>query len=242
MMMNKMDKINAKVRGRPTLLTNDLKRYIDSYKQAHPHWSARNILDDIYRKFFIAYRENFPKWTDDKIEAYLKSKLPGVNSVQRYIREITGHQSPLEQPWHLGLISIRKYQVSADSVPDILSVQEWCEKEHPDVVFFRKGEPLTIRQALWIARLHGITKIMRAGIAKRKLKNFDVWYWLWEWSRAYAQCERLSLTTAKLDKAIWSGGAMPITARNAIRLHYSDRHIEDIFFKDVAEIEKDGAK
>ncbi|HUV75696.1 MAG TPA: hypothetical protein VMW00_03460, partial [Dehalococcoidales bacterium] len=84
-----------------------------------------------------------------------------------------------------------------------------------------RGDPVTIRQALWIARLHGITLITRASKAKGKNKNLDLWGWLWAWSKAYAQCERLALATTQLDKAIWQG-AWPITANNAVDLLYPD--------------------
>ncbi len=98
-------------------------------------------------------------------------------------------------------------------------------------------QPFTIRRALWIARLQGITNIIRAGKAKGKNKNLDLDEWLWQWSGAYAQWEMICDLTGKqfdtktLDRAIWAGASV-VTVDYAIGLFYPDNHIEMLGEKD----------
>lgn len=261
-MMTNVEKIKKDNRGRPRLLSDELKRAISRTKENNPDWSARRILEDIQKQLAKKLGKQHPDWDGEQIQNRVRLlKLPSVNSVQRYIREISPpkkqqqrHSYLDSKKWHWGLMAERnpapkggfKYpecQLPPEVIPDILAVQEWANEEHPEAIMFSKSEGVTIRQALWIARLSGITNILR----NSKLPSrFDINHWLWAWSKAYAQYEKLCelsktpFDTSKLDNAIWSNNyAWPVTGENAIDLIDDNAGtIETII--EIIETEKDG--
>lgn len=158
-----------------------------------------------------------------------RSPLPGkaafAKEVTR-IKKLISDQPPsdLDTPWHLGLMINPKYAIPPEVVPDILALQDWALKQSqaPDVAdLFR--DPLSIREALWVARLHGMTRLYRNTNADPKNKKFDINLWLWQWSKIYAEYEKLCclaktpFDTTALDRGLWSG-AMPAWSKNAIGL------------------------
>lgn len=220
------------------IITPEVEQIITEIWQEHVNkgWTAKEIQSEVAKRIQLKWPSRY------------KLDWPGLRAVQDRLAKIKDNFESeefqkLEASWHLYLMRMPEYQIPPEVVPDILAVQEWCVKEHPDVPLF-KSEPLTIRQALWIARLYGITRLLHAGKAKGKNKSLDITKWLWLWSKAYAQYEILCYLsgtppdTTKLDKAIWNG-ATPIAANNAVDLLYPDTSI----WETVIEInEKDGEK
>ncbi len=209
------------------IITDDVKKLIAQVFLEHPGWRAKEIQAEVSHQV----SKNGDGW-------------PSLSVVEKLLVEIRKRytektlESNLEKPWHLGLM--QEYNIPPEVVPDILAVQDWCAEEHPEVPLFSSGA-LTIRQALWISRLHGLTRVVRAGMVKEKIKDSDsLQSWLWQWSKAYAQYEILCalsgtpFDTTRLDKAIWEGDAMPISASNAVDMIYPDTGI----WETVIEISK----
>jgi len=131
------------------------------------------ISTDIKREaladaLLIRIEKNYPKEIPPKIETIIKEISKARNR----------KQSPLEEPWHLGLlVKLREMGIpdfNADDIAAIFRVQHWLDKNFQDVfddVLIKKKSPfdlgykgftylfrtLTIRQAKWIAVLHLVT-------------------------------------------------------------------------------------
>ena len=182
--------------------------------------SLRRISPELYGKIqsYVLAEENRATTRSklaEELETHLGKGSPSYETLLKLISRIRNYTSPLENPWHIGLMRESKYSIPPDTV--------------------------TIRQALWISRLQGIARLLSDGKTKGKKKGLDPTCWLWQWSKAYAQYEilcELSSTpqrvtefdTSKLDKAI-RNGATPISANNAIDLFFPDNHIETVIEK-----------
>ncbi len=227
-----MEILNSRTRrGRPRLLSDVLKRAIEIRYNNKPQWSAKKILDNIRRKLFDYYKLNHPNWTDEKINAQIK--LPGINSIQRYIREeLKPNESKpqyLDQPWSLGLMAEKKleYRIPPEAVPYVLVVQSWAEN-YPDDVFKKPHAPLTIRQALWVARLYGtITPKAMEKAQKNVRMRYSIGHYLYQWSEAYATRERICkmtrtpFDTKNLDRLLGTMGE-PITGNKTTVIFFRE--------------------
>jgi hypothetical protein len=244
----KVEKIKSAKRGRPELLTDDIKRALMSYRQKYPDWSAQRIIDKIYRDYFALWKAKSPQLNDDEINA--KIRLPGKDSVLGYFRENKPNeekQSCLDLPWHLGVMAKKpQYNILAEAIPYILMVQNWAEN-NPNI-FNSKHEPLSIRQALWVSRLYGITS------PDALKKNNDIkmvrsiGQYLYQWSEAYATREKLCelsntpFDTTKLDRLIITRG-IPVTSGKTTLINYPGSSVFEIDTIDnelIAKMEKDG--
>lgn len=223
-----MEKI--KTRGRPKLLDDDLKRVIDTLKEKHPTWSARKILDNIHEILFSRWQNNNPRLSVEDIEKQVNSRLPGVNSIQKYLREQKspcgkGKYSP-DAPWQFGYLT--KKDISAEAVSSIVRVLNWQRKQP-------KWDPvsyLTIREATWISRLHQI----------KFFKNSPEE--LWKIATAYSILERASnghLDTTELDGCLL---AKNFQEYQRMRLEWSKNHSEEVdnylLWHFMELVEKDG--
>ena len=206
--------------------------------------STPKIAKNWKMKTLKIYREH-KDWNATEVRGLLiswlgENRTPGKSSIQKEwarLIEKYGEIKDMDLPWNMGLMD--KQAIPPEAVPDILTVQDWSEKEHPEVLGFIKDEPITIRQSIWIVRLRGVANLLRDSKAKGMNKNLDISSWLWQWSNAYAQYEiiwRLSshgqpLDTMRLDKAMWSG-AWPVSTDNSVDLYFEDGHIEIAIEKD----------
>jgi hypothetical protein len=143
-MVDKVEKIeNRSKRGRPVLLNDVLKQTIILYKSSNPGWSAGKILDSIKANYYNKMRQTHPDWPDTKIRE--QSAFPGVNRIQRYLKEISpldSQQSALEEKWHLG--STQDYPISPEAVKNIFMLKA------------RGKDYISIRIARWISRLSSL--------------------------------------------------------------------------------------
>jgi hypothetical protein len=198
------------------------------------------------------------KMTGKELKNAVEDEIKGINYTVRTYQNIKEELRPalielkksgLDIPWHIGVLIDYPNQFPPETIPDILAVKKWGE-EHPENIFGLSTKPLgtfTIRQALWVSRLYGITCLWRDALKKGKIKEikgvkpFDLDSWLWQWSEAYAQYEILcKLTgtnpdTSRLDKGIWGNG-IPISMENAVDIVYPDEIEHAIFIEPDKEI------
>lgn len=244
-------------KGRPPLLTDELKRWITNrqaglkkkLKVPALQNELRPVIEEQVRKEAV-----YKGCSDKLIQEEVEERLPGVSSIQKYLSEIDPDKvSFLDSPWHLASmldsrIDSRRY-IEPEALSYIFLVQGWLE-EYPDI--FKNPPPqapLTIREALWIAQLRGMLNDLR--LAKRKDLP-TIAQFLLLWAKAYAQRERICelsgtpFDTSTLDKGIRMQG-LPITINKTALIHYADRSLEiDTVDKDLLErinqIQKEGEK
>jgi len=192
---------------------------IDTMRKANPRLTPQRILEKL--KFNIGQikktlpddplaKLTLPK-SKDSIYRYMKKNPLGVDNIS----VMKTHSKPdIDSPWNIGTTMEKCYYIEPQIIPTVLQVQKWG-KEHVDR-YNQKHDPLTIRQALWVARLFGINSILRLSKAKGKNKNLDVEGWVWAWAEVYAQYEKyyepfkIKPDTTKLDEAVWNGETPPI--------------------------------
>jgi hypothetical protein len=151
--------------------------------------------------------------------------IPSERAIQNIIHEWEHPKTPqkkearerfdeLLQIWHLGLLP-RYPQFDAQAVKRILEVQIWADERglyFP--IFTRDG--LTVRQALWIARLHAIVDKDTQG-SNERLWQVSYFYALEELASELAGQSFFSLP---IDQALREGKlyfdwrAVPVTDRN----------------------------
>lgn len=130
-----------------------------------------------------------PQYTTRTFQDILKKALPIAQALAK-----------LDQPWHLGLMSNPDsdyksgsgYTISSETIGSILSVQRWMDKHF-------KNTPLnlSIRQALWISRLHSAFKN----------SDEDLWRSSFIYSEYEILCElkKKSCDTTEFDKGLRKG-------------------------------------
>jgi len=149
------------------------------------------------------------------------SDAVGVNAIQKHMELLKPQlermkDSGLDQRWHYGLL--RDYAVDPDAMPIIRLVEEWLEGQ----AHAQEDMPLTLRQALWVSRLH---KVWTIPPKPRRKDVVGIASTLYSWARAYAQREIIcaltgvEFTTYELDKVFRKRGKdrpWPVFIDNAI--------------------------
>lgn len=81
----------------------------------------------------------------DELEAEFGDKSPSLNTLEKLISEARNHPvSPLDEQWSVG--SLAQYDIPPEALPAVMYIYEKRQREL-EIDF-------TIREALWIARLH----------------------------------------------------------------------------------------
>ena len=192
-------------RGRPPLLTDDIKRAISNIKKKYPTWSANRILKSIHQNWINAIKDKHPDWTDEQIDE--KIKLPGVSTVGNFIREEfpknKEYSEWLDQPFQLGLLhtagptkntrNYKKITMPPEALPYIIDLQSWILRNNK--------APLTIRQSIWASRLYPFV------CKKRSLKDDelnDLWAYVggYAWYEMICDDSNTKLDTTILDEAL----------------------------------------
>lgn len=203
------------------------------------------------------YRDH-PDWNAAQFQRQLvialgEKKAPGLSAVQKRIPKTREEyrkllEAGLLDPWHLGLLS-KHPEIPAEAVPYILMVQKWAES-HPDR-FGQPHEQLSVRQALWIARLYSTAVGTVRWDKVKKPKDVEqaaseVSAYLWEWSEAYARRETIndlggSGDTIELDRDLRTGGRALAIGKTILTYHPGSFNIAYTADKDLHEqITKDG--
>ena len=81
-----------------------------------------------------------------KIEDYLADKeaVPSRDTLNKKISEVRNSKDPLDRPWSRISLAKHEYHIPADALPTVMKI--WARS-------IKQNRPLTIRQALWVARL-----------------------------------------------------------------------------------------
>lgn len=91
-----------------------------------PNLTAKKVAESVRKRL------NNPKW-------------PGNSVVSSLMKEWRSPTEPDERDYLWSYISMYKYPIQAEALPTVL--EAWA-------LAFRQGDPLTIRQALWVSKLY----------------------------------------------------------------------------------------
>jgi len=188
--------------------------------------AAPRLTDDVIKLIAKIYRQDKKqpaKIVLDKVHEELgQTKWPKISVIQRELKKIkkrdndvtlqydAGVENP-EAPWHLGLTTKAEYNISPEAVFQIGILQSFCRsrKERP---FGTDFPPLTIGEALWVAKLYPYMSFWATDKeVKKEDKNDWCFLSLYKWSKAYAEHEiicKLSGTpfdTTELDERLQAG-------------------------------------
>ena len=134
-------------RGRKPLAPEMIEAITYIYER-HKTWS----YTDIYNAFPGFY---------PKLKRPSRSKIGDqIKKVKQNEKSIKG--SGIDELWHLG--TLKDHTLSAEAIFNIGTLQEWC-RHHKEPTFNREFPPITIRQALWIARLYSYMNFWRNWVA-----------------------------------------------------------------------------
>ncbi|GAG13477.1 unnamed protein product, partial [marine sediment metagenome] len=108
------------------------------------------------------------------------------------ISTVRNNISELDKPWHLGLMAERdeqghiKYLLPPEAIPSILAALESRE-------MFTRHREVTIRQVLWISRLHNVVK-----------HKDDLWEiaWHYAFNERISEVSRTDFNTSEYDRRL----------------------------------------
>lgn len=121
------------------VITDEIKGLIGQFYLRHPNWKAKDIQKAVSN--FVHRAEQYRKRYGDTPE-----KWPGLSAVQKVLAELHSKEaSPEDKPWSIG--TLVNHPIPVEALPVVMS-------------FYKKrlaeGDVLTIREALWAARLFKI--------------------------------------------------------------------------------------
>lgn len=142
-------------------INDGIKRFIAEVYRNHPDWRAKEVLAEVYR--------------------LSNGRAPGLSAIQKILKEMRDRQAqaPFDKKlhtWHLGTLD--EFPMSAEAIRRIFEVQRLIRSPEQREVLPKGIMPLTIRQALWIARLHAVVK-----------KASNLWLISWAYSLYEETCE-----------------------------------------------------
>lgn len=135
------------------------------------------ITDDV-RRAIAELRYRYPDWTAERIRGALRPLTgitpPSIRAVYKLLQDIPPHTArfeEMEQLWHLGLLSKQEFrlrypELSAEAIGHILEAQKAARD-----FFERRPHPsgrapvyiaMSVRTALWVARLHEAVRVFWA--------------------------------------------------------------------------------
>jgi hypothetical protein len=159
-----------------------------------PDWNARQIYD----RYLILIGDT--------------NKAVTLNAVQKQVQRLRKRyqemqDTGLDKLWNLGIMSKEDYpdypELTAEAIEAIIDVQKWAEKVNIERIYETERYGITIRQALWIARLYRAVK-KHIGRSVEQL-----WRVAWTYSAYEILCS-LSGTdfdTWEFDRALRAGDA-----------------------------------
>ena len=134
-----------------------IKMDIPTYSGRGP--KVPSSVDNIIGEIYVKDRQQTAKEVMAEVHKWLQEHgrqrrpgWPGLSYIQKVLTEFRDPKSklspdPEDRPW--SRISLAQYPIPPVTLPMVLQV--WAHS-------LRKGRPLTIRQALWVARLSCIFK------------------------------------------------------------------------------------
>lgn len=192
-------------RGRPEKLTDELKRWITLLQNKRlKRLKAPELREEIRLKLEADVEKAHKGWTKDAIRAEAEERLPGISSLQKCLKENEDRDKPssLDRLWNVGVMSQEKYpELTAEAIEAIIRVQKWAEGKGIEEVHETVRYGITVRQALWIARL---CRAVEEHIGRRPKQLWDV-SWAYSAYEILCKLSGTTLDTWELDKALRKG-------------------------------------
>jgi len=142
-------------------------------KGAYIPESIKRMVTEIYRNNrrigpTKAREELLGKMKEDGLDKNFGPNFPGVSSVSKLLTEYRdndekrSHESKeLDKPWRI--LDIAKYSIPPEILPTVVEAWGWTLAE--------QVEPLSIREALWVARLYYIHKERMKGVLPKNRRD-----------------------------------------------------------------------
>lgn len=124
------------------IITDEAKLLIQQFHSRHPRWKAKDIQIRVSQVLHSRNLQLPPGW-------------PGLSSVQKHLAKIKNRDSdPRDKPWSFSYLA--EYPIAPEAIPLVVSIYEKCllEDASGDWLF-------SIREALWIGRLHKIIEMYK---------------------------------------------------------------------------------
>ena len=128
-------------------------------------------IDALIKKIYIANRQVRPKEARKRLLEQMKaegldqifgSNYPALNTMAQRLKKLKDEDAArsdelkrLDEPWSFG--SLVEYPIPPEAIPLVASIYEKCLMEGNNSI----GWNLTIREALWIGRLHKIIELYK---------------------------------------------------------------------------------
>jgi len=126
------------------LITDDIRQLIATVYLENPDFRAKEIRKEVEARLLRANPKTKPNW-------------PGLSAVQKILTQVRNRNTErpselkeLDDPWCIA--SMVKYPITAEALPHVLQLQVWIAE--------KINRLITIREALWAARLYTVTKNM----------------------------------------------------------------------------------
>lgn len=127
-------------------ITDEVKWLIAKIYLEHPDWRAKEVRMEVNTRLCKKNPKLNPDW-------------PGLSTVQKELTEIRKkyaarppEATKLDEPWSLG--SLVEYPIAPEAILRVVSIYEKCLLEAASEDWL-----LSIREALWIGRLHKIIEL-----------------------------------------------------------------------------------
>lgn len=140
--------------GRPDKLTDDLKQEVTRYKIRHEKCKSPEMREML--RFFLKNRikkeiaESNSIWPEEKINDIVKKQLPGLSSIQKYLKEIKPNlkkEFPEDRPWTVA--SLKDNAIPPEALPHVLEAWFYTRSQ---------GDYFSIHEAQWVSRLYPLFK------------------------------------------------------------------------------------
>ncbi len=155
-------------------ITAEVIRFITEENDKHPEWVAKEVKNEVQARLRRLGHQAKPDW-------------PGITAVQIELKRIRGEKGkgllPIDRPWSIGRLA--RDDIPAGALPKILEIQ----------LIRARHEPLTIREARWIGRLHTVTD---------EIMELAVWAALYADREYICDLANLEKDTSDLDSTVQS--------------------------------------
>ncbi|MFC1965707.1 hypothetical protein ACFLWI_02000 [Chloroflexota bacterium] len=131
----------------------------------------KHLIAEIYRKNRSlgptrTREELLKKMKEEGLDKYFGPNFPSISSVSKELTEYkkndegrSSESKALDAPWTFG--SLAEYPISPDAIPIVVSIYEKCFMENLIVGCQSDDWLLSVREALWIGRLHKIIELYK---------------------------------------------------------------------------------
>ncbi|MFZ2038050.1 MAG: hypothetical protein WCC72_03930 [Dehalococcoidales bacterium] len=213
--------------SRPLLLNKEQKEHIFILKSTAKKkgWTltSTDVINGV--KEFLVKKEKalHPLWTIKEIEKYVEEEQLSPSAIIAYLTEVNHlleEIKPIDEEWTLAIFNNKEYgsKFTPSSLPYLLRIKDWCNNIH---------SRLTIRQAIWIERLHEMPHFIgvreRLSLPDEKLYK-DMWRVAYFLSAYEVVCE---LTKTEPDFRPFEASSLARMAQ--IGRDYMIQHYEEMF-------------